>query len=169
MDIFVISLDSIKDIPPEMLLEYQKREIKDLNRRNQHCLSYLMIDRVLREFYQIEDREISFEGTKPYLKSNKKYFSLTHSGNFIALAFSDTPCGIDIEKKKERDYQAIAKRMNFNAETEDDFYTKWTTYEAEYKLGTKSNSSKTYILEDYFLTAVSSGISENFELYFQSN
>ena len=169
MDIFVISLNSIKDIPPQMLLEYQKREISDENRRNQHCLSYLMIDRVLREFYKVEDREIAFEGTKPYLKTNEKYFSFTHSSDFVALAFSDFPCGIDIEKKKDRDYKAIAKRMKFTVKTEEEFYQEWTKYEAEYKLGSKSNSVKTFVLGEYFLSAVSSKEKEEFGLYFQSN
>ena len=169
MDIFVVSLNSIDDIPSQMLLEYQKREISDRNRLNQHCLSYLMLDRILREFYQIEDREIAFEGTKPYLKSNQKYFSFTHSADFVALVFSDKPCGVDIEKKKDRDYKAIAKRMKFEANSEEEFYREWTKYEAEYKLGSKSECSKTFILGDYFLTVVSSNCDENFELYFQSN
>lgn len=169
MDIFVIGLNSVEDIPAQMLLEYKKRDITDGRRLNQHCLSYLMIDRVLREFYQIEDREIAFEGAKPYLKSNEKYFSLSHSGDFVALAFSDVPCGIDIEKKKDRDYKAIAKRLKFDVDTEEEFYKEWTKYEAEYKLGSKSNSSKTYLLGEYFLTVVSLKVNEECELYFQSN
>ena len=98
MDIFIIKIINSDNVHRELLQSFQKREISDRKRWNSHCLSYLMIDRILRDFYHIEDREIIFDGNKPILKSGKKHFSLSHSGMFIALAFSDYNCGIDIEE-----------------------------------------------------------------------
>ena len=115
MDIFIIKIINSDNVHRELLQGFQKREISDPKRWNSHCLSYLMIDRILRDFYHIEDREIIFDGNKPILKSDKKHFSLSHSGEFIALAFSDYNCGIDIEEIKLRDFNNIAKRMGFNA------------------------------------------------------
>jgi len=168
MDIFVIKLDSLNNVPIEMVKEFQKKEISNPKKLLEHCFSYLMIDRILREFYQLEDREIVFEKKKPILKSGKKFFSLSHSNEYIALVFSDSPCGIDIEKNTERDFAKLAKRMNFKNNSSLGFYQEWTKFEAEYKLGTSSKTLWTTQFEDYSITAVSS-IEENVELYIQSN
>lgn len=76
-----------------------------------------MVDRILRDFYGIEDRDIVFNGKKPFLKNRKKFFSVSHSNDFIALAFSDYDCGVDIEKIKIREFEDISKRMGFKCNT----------------------------------------------------
>ena len=169
MDIFVIKMDSYNNVPQEMLDEFQKREISNSRRLKEHCFAYLMIDRVLREFYQIEDREIVFDNKKPIMKSGKKHFSLSHSGDYLALCFSDYPCGIDIEEKKERDFEKIAKRMEFDCTNLEEFYSVWTRYEAEYKLAENSKSCWATVVENYALTALSSNEDEEFTFYLQSN
>ncbi len=40
------------------------------------------------------------EKGKPYLEGNEFYFSISHSGEFVACAVSRRPVGIDIEKKR---------------------------------------------------------------------
>lgn len=169
MDIFIIKIVSSHDVHRELLQSFQKREISDPNRWNAHCLSYLMIDRILKDFYQIEEREITFEGKKPILKSKQKHFSISHSGEFIALAFSDYNCGIDIEEIKLRDFNNIAKRMNFDCQTLGEFYDCWTQYEAEYKLSVPSQKTKTFKIEGYSLSVASTNIKEEFEIYMQDN
>lgn len=169
MDIFVIKMDSYNNVPQEMLDEFKKRDISNLKRLKEHCFAYLMIDRVLREFYQIENREIIFDNKKPVMQSGKKHFSLSHSGGYLALCFSDYPCGIDIEEKKERDFGKIAKRMKFDCATLDEFYSEWTGFEAEYKLAENSKSCWTTVIENYTLTVLSSNEDEDFTLYLQSN
>lgn len=169
MDIFVIEIIDADNVHQELLLEFKKKEISNPKKLNEHCLSYLMVDRILREFYQIEDREIHFQNHKPMLKSGLKHFSISHCEAYIALAFSDTPCGIDIEQNKPRNYNKIAARLKFSSNSLDDFYTDWTLFEANYKLGTTAKISKTYKLGDYTLSAVSENVNENFELYIQSS
>lgn len=169
MDIFVIKIESYNNVPQEMLNEFKKREISNSKRLKEHCFAYLMIDRVLREFYQFEDREIIFENKKPILKSGKKHFSLSHSGDYLALCFSDNPCGIDIEEKTERDFEKIAQRMKFDCANIEEFYSAWTQYEAEYKLAEFSKSCWTTTIENYTLTALSSDEGEEFTLYLQNN
>lgn len=168
MDIFLVKLESSNNVPDEMVKEFQKKEISNPKRRLEHCFSYLMIDRILREFYKLEDREIIFEEKKPILKSGKKFFSLSHSNEYIVLAFSNSPCGIDIEKNTERDFAKLAKRMNLNYNSPLVFYQEWTKFEAEYKLGTTSKTLWTTQIEGYTITAVSS-VEENVEFYIQSN
>lgn len=81
---------------------------------------------------------------KPYLVGNKKYFSLSHSFNKVAIAIYNQPIGIDIERvipfgivsplasrllkgKELKDYH--------NAKNQSLWFTKyWTKYEAYNKL-----------------------------------
>ena len=168
MDIFVIEIVDADNVHKELLQSFQKREISNPERWNAHCFSYLMIDRILRDFYNIEKREIVFDGKKPVLKTGEKHFSLSHSGGLVALAFSDYNCGVDIEQIKLRDFENISKRMGFKCETLGEFYDCWTRYEAEYKLSVPSQRTKTFKLEGYSLSATSTNIKEDFEIYMQS-
>ena len=168
MDIFVIEIVDADNVHKELLQSFQKREISNPERWNAHCFSYLMIYRILRDFYNIEEREIVFDGKKPVLKTGEKHFSLSHSGGLVALAFSDYNCGVDIEQIKLRDFENISKRMGFKCETLGEFYDCWTRYEAEYKLSVPSQRTKTFQLEGYSLSATSTNIKEDFEIYMQS-
>lgn len=165
MDIFVIEIKDADEVHKELLKEFQKKEISDPKSWNAHCFSYLMVDRILREVYKIEDRTIVFDNKKPILKTGEKYFSISHSNEYTALAFSDTNCGIDIEKVQPREFEKISQRMGFRANTLGEFYNEWTKYEAEYKLGKSCQIAKTYQLEDYTMTAASENPNEEFELY----
>ena len=170
MDIFIIDVIDADEVHKELLKEFQKKQISDPKVWNTHCLSYLMVDRILKEVYKINDREIIFEEKKPFLKTKEKYFSISHSEDYIALAFSDSDCGIDIEKIKERDYDKIAKRMKFNCNSLDEFYYEWTRFEAEYKLGKDKKNAfvKNYRIKEYALTVVSENPDEICEIYFQN-
>lgn len=168
MDIFIIEVTDADNVHMELLKEFQKKEFSDSKKWNQHCLSYLMVDRILREFYQIENREVIFCGKKPFLKTREKFFSISHSEDFIALAFSDYDCGIDIEKVKLRNFEEISVRMGFKCNTLEEFYNAWTKYEAEYKLGKPAQKFKKIHFEDYIVTASSVNIQEEFEVYIQN-
>ena len=162
MDIYLINTNISQNIPEEMLQEFN---YKNRKRNNIHSLTYLMLDRILKEAYTIPDREIIFNSEKPELKSGGKHFSVSHSGEYIALAFSDSECGIDIEKIKKRGFKAISKRMGFVSESLEDLYYNWTEYEATYKLGRQYASIDRYKIDNYIITTVSSNPDENFELY----
>ncbi len=168
MDIFLIEIKDADNVHMDLLKEFQKKDISDPKAWNAHCFSYLMTDRVLREYYQIEDREIIFEGKKPVLKSGAKHFSISHSGKFTALAFSDYNCGIDIEEIKLREFDKISKRMGFKAETLEDFYKAWTKYEADYKLSVPAQKNKYYCISGYALTVSSVNPREEFNIWLDS-
>lgn len=165
MDIFVIRVKDADNVHMELLKEFQKKEISDFGKWNAHCFSYLMVDRILREVYNIEDREIIFDGKKPVLKSGIKHFSISHSGEYTALAFSDYNCGIDIEEIKLREFEKISKRMGFKCDTLEDFYKSWTKYEADYKLSVPAQKNKYCKISGYALTASSVNLSEEFEVW----
>ena len=142
MDIFITETACADNINKEMLLEYQKKEMSDSKKLKEHCLSYLMTDRILEYVYKISDRNIVFKDNKPFLKSGEKYISISHSGNYIALGFCNTNCGIDIERMTDRDFAKIAERMKLNSKTKEGFYKEWTLYEAKYKLGSDKFAHK---------------------------
>lgn len=169
MDIFIIETTNVEKVKIETLKLFQKKDISDENKWKVHCLSYLLVDKFLEEVYGIESREIVFEEGKPMLIDGGKYFSISHSEDLIAIAFSDTNCGVDIEKIKLREFKKIAERMNFEAETLGEFYEEWTKYEAIYKLGKniEYGSTASFDLDEYALAAVSEDPCEEFEIFFQ--
>ena len=112
--------------------------------------------------------KIEFKNKKPYLKNRRKYFSISHSNEYIALCFSDFDCGVDVERIKERDYKSIAERMHFDSNSLEEFYFDWTKYEAVYKLGCEFKSYKNFQFEDYVVTTVSANSDEEFQIYIQS-
>ena len=171
MEIFIVEINCAEKIKPETLKQFQKKEITDEEKWKSHCLSYLLVDKFLDEVYGIKSREIVFEDGKPILIDGGKHFSISHSKDLIALAFSDSNCGVDIEKVELREFKKIADRMKFEAETLGEFYEEWTKYEAMYKLGKNIDygSIACFDLEDYTLTAVSEDPCEEFEIYFQNN
>ena len=171
MDIFIIDIANAEKVSTETLKKYQKKEISDENYWKRHCLAYLMTEKILKEVYNIKNIEIVFDNKKPMLLDGGKYFSISHSENLIAIAFSDSNCGVDIEKIKLREFTSISERMGFEANTLGEFYEEWTRYEAMYKLGTETEygSVATYDLDEYALTAVSEDPCEEFELFYQAD
>ncbi|MBE7710731.1 MAG: hypothetical protein E7Z92_01180 [Cyanobacteria bacterium SIG31] len=170
MDIFIIEASCVEKVSEETLKEYQKKDISVDEKRKIHCLSYLLVDKFLKEYYGIENTRLVFDEGKPMLLDGGKYFSISHSEDLIAIAFSDSNCGVDIEKVKLREFTSIAERMGFEANTLGEFYEEWTKYEAKYKLGkeVEYGSVATFDLDDYTLTAISEDPCEEFELFYQS-
>lgn len=169
MEIFIIEISNAEKVKEETLRQFQKKNISDEDKWKTHCLSYLLVDKFLEEVYGIESREIVFDEGKPILIDGGKHFSISHSEDLIAIAFSDSNCGVDIEKIKLREFAKISERMGFEAETLGEFYQEWTKYEALYKLGKniEYGSVANFDLDDYALTAVSEDPCEEFEIYFQ--
>lgn len=170
MEIYIVDICNIEKVQDDTLKLYQKKDFSDENKRKIHCLAYLLVDKFLEEVYGIESREIIFEDGKPVLIDGGKHFSISHSEDLIAIAFSDTNCGVDIEKIKLREFGKISERMNFEAETLGEFYQEWTKYEALYKLGKdiEYGSVANFDLDDYALTAVSEDPCEEYEIYYQA-
>ena len=168
MDIFIFETDCSKNIEDSLLFSFQNKKISNEKILKIHCLAYLMLDRILKNIYNLEDRTIVFEDGKPFLKNKTLYISISHSGEYIAIAVSKYNCGVDIEKNKKRNYIGISERMNFKADNLNDFYLEWTKYEADYKLGEPVQSYKQFQLENYSVTASSSVQNETFEIYIQN-
>lgn len=166
MDIFIINSEKSRDVSNDLLAQYTYKEFRNNNQKRLHQFSYLMLDRILKDFYKIENRSIVHVAGKPELISKEKYLSISHSGSFIALAFSDYNCGIDIEKITKRDYKKISERMGFVSKSLKDFYYNWTKYEAEYKLKDETESIYQFEIPEYIITAVCKNANEKYEVYY---
>ncbi len=80
------------------------------------------------------------EQGKPYLAEHPQlHFNMSHTGNYIAIAFDKQPIGIDIEQMKPRNYARIAQRVmpeqNYRLFIErgacpEEFYMYWCACEA---------------------------------------
>jgi len=113
----------------------------------------LIGDLIVRKFYAKELKVDAFllefdtnEHEKPFLKNYPKaHFNISHSGEYVVVAFSDCPVGIDIEKNKGNRLK-VARRF-FTREELDDlfafaeekeqieyFYQLWTLKESYMKM-----------------------------------
>lgn len=168
MDIFIIKTAEADKINDDLLKEFQRKNITYKTSLKEHSLMYLMLDRILKEVYKINNPKIEFINEKPYLNNNEKYISLSHSKDYILIGISDFECGIDIEYMKPRNYTKISKRMKFKCNTIEEFYFCWTKYEAKYKLNQEYKSINQTKFENYAITTLSSNPEEKFEIYYQN-
>ena len=105
---------------------------------------HLLLINSLRELgIKADDYEYKYDSNgKPILERCPLYFSLSHSGDYVSVAISDTPVGADIEIM--RDVNFDIRRYVFTEKDEQEFkhcknelicfYEKWTKKEAQYKL-----------------------------------
>ena len=168
MDIYVANIKYAGNVQLEELYKFKNKDISNGNKLIEHCFAYYLLDMILKSKYGIKEYSLEFINKKPYLKSKNKYFSISHCKEYIAICISDFDCGIDIEPIKQRDYEKISKRMNFNSSSLYEFYIEWTKYEAAFKMSKDIKSIKYYNIEDCVLTAVSSGIEEEFNIYIKN-
>ncbi|SDJ96631.1 4'-phosphopantetheinyl transferase family protein [Microbulbifer yueqingensis] len=128
----------------------RRDSFRSASARQHFLLSRLLLRRVLGEITGRPPQALRFErlpSGKPELVDEPGlHFSLSHSGDWIALAVSeDSPVGVDIEQpRRQRDIMRIAHRY-FHAdecalleappesETLRQFYRLWTLKEAFFK------------------------------------
>ena len=110
------------------------------------------LNEILKDFYKHSTQLLKKESGEPYLEDGFKYVSITHSKDYIVIAFDDYKIGVDIEQVKQRNYKPILKRYN-QPETLSlkEFYHWWTTFEAEYKSQTKQETYS-FEIENYICT-----------------
>lgn len=66
----------------------------------------------------------------PRLEGADVSVSVSHSGGLNAVALSDKPCGIDIEKIREVDHTVIASRFGLEIKDERSFFEYFSSAEA---------------------------------------
>lgn len=93
---------------------------------------------ILKRDYQMEPcpEIVRDEMGKPYLKNNAIFFNVSHSGEYLAIAVSDGPVGIDIQKGRnirEGMYRRVVRQEEqalIGRERQRDFLRLWTLKES---------------------------------------
>lgn len=73
---------------------------------------------------------------KPYFQDGDLHFNVSHSGEYLAIAFSESPVGIDIQKEKtirEGMYRKVVQPMErqlIGTERQKDFLRLWALKES---------------------------------------
>lgn len=100
--------------------------------------SDLYILSAVRHFFGDDVGYCRIDGAPQIIPSGSRYISVTHTNTYFAVALSDKPIGIDAEMiDTSRNYRAIAKKMGWGDSCScEEFYLKWTEYEARFKADT---------------------------------
>ncbi len=102
----------------ESLNYFRKKEILkkiNINDRKRSLAGDLLIKTYLSKIYGIKKEEIVIkkgEHGKPYVLNVPAHFNISHSGNYVVVAISDKPIGIDLEIIE--DFSAILAKKLFN-------------------------------------------------------
>ena len=120
--------------------------------KKQSIGSYLLLKKALALHHiKIENYEyLVEENGKPYLKNCPYNFSISHSGDYVAVAVSKAQIGVDIEKIRELDLKIInqissEKDLEYfdnSSDKKDTFFKIWTFKEAFVKKTGEGISSK---------------------------
>lgn len=126
---------------------------------------WCILANILKQFHKIENcpEILTDDMGKPYLSGNPVYFNVSHSGDYLALAVSKHPVGIDLQKVrpvKEGMYRKVVQPEEESLIREagnQDFIRLWTLKESFVKAegkGLRIPMKSYYFIkekEDYFV------------------
>lgn len=136
--------DNYENFKSEKFIDFLPKERKEkfdrfrFQRDKDNCLAAYLIFLVGLKEYGIHNTDIALtENGKPYLKSNEICFNISHCSQGVAVAFSQTPVGIDVQEI-EPVSDGVMKRIFTQNEIEsvktaEDFTTVWTLKESVVK------------------------------------
>lgn len=148
MQVYYVEIDKfLKTHSKDFLFPYADIELKTEKRFYEYTIGRYLVKYIAQKYYNIDNTEIvkNTDG-KPFFINADLHFSLSHSKNIVIACFDKSPCGIDIEYIKERDFKKLSEYFDRRFESLEDFYKFWTTKEATYK----STQCNKYILNQIF-------------------
>ena len=102
-----------------LLPEWRKEKVQKLkveSSRLQSLAAGRLLDLAIADYLDLDETEVTWNGDQ----GDRKYhdermnrvvdFSISHSGNYVAVALSDIPVGIDVEIKEDKNFK-ITNRM----------------------------------------------------------
>ena len=124
-------------------------------RNIEHQIGRFLTKYIAKNMFNLTNTEIITKDKKPVLASSDLKFSISHSEDYVAVAFSKKEIGLDIEKYKERNLEKLSKYFNKNFDNQEDFYKYWTLFEANYKSNLTNENKTSFKYNDYYI-AISS-------------
>lgn len=130
----------------KMLLDFlptDRREAteKITNKEKYRSLAAGLLLSLCMEECGINFREVKIlrgKNGKPYIENDGFYFNLSHSGDYAAIVYGDSECGIDIQQHREKSCK-IANRFftenekRYLEENKDAFFDIWACKESYLK------------------------------------
>ncbi len=145
IQVFKVRLDEIKANTSVLSLA-EKTYISGLKNKDyaeQKLKSYTFLRESLSEILKVPPEALCFKTSphgRPYLPDYKVSFNLSHSGNYLALAISQTvDVGLDIQEKREYNPKLYETILNQNELSQlskrsaDLFFDLWTIKESGLK------------------------------------
>ena len=133
--LYAVKLDRpLSEAERSTLARFLPPERQDRIKTSEPLCACALLCRALHELYGLEDLpQLSYgEHGKPYFASHPDvHFSLSHTRGAALLAVHNEPIGADIECL--RPVRAERLRRVLGAETELDFWQRWTEYESRCK------------------------------------
>lgn len=143
---FEQEIDHISEKLPTLIEEHIKKNHVhgDINKS---IVAYTKLGEILKKYTKQTIDDIYFEENgKPSIKGG--FISISHIGEVVAVCYSETQIGIDIEKigkASKMIYNKVFHQDEIENVTNDDFYIRWTSIEAKRKL----ENTKAFKLEDF--------------------
>ena len=138
-DVFAESLASLNDSESDYV-----KSIQNLKRQREVAVTLFIIKQLFGSDTALEHNE----NGKPFLKYSPTNISISHSGNFICIAYSDKyEVGVDIQFWSNALYRTFDKYLSTNEQQQLDINNKtvllksWTAKEAAYKIFNIKNLS----------------------------
>ena len=142
MQLYICAIQEFMHLNGLNLITEKRRARVNAYMRSEDKARCLVSGLLLRRICGIvDDRQLTYsKNGKPYLKNEKKYFTISHSGNYVVLAIANREIGVDIEKTTHYS-DAVARRCFTPLECEwmhhqgsnEAFYYLWTAKESVMK------------------------------------
>jgi 4'-phosphopantetheinyl transferase len=162
--------ENLSQIAPCYVKKFNNNKIK--KEAEQELVTGFLLNKYLG--IDQDDQLMYHDNLKPLLRSGNKYFNISHSGDYVALAIADCNVGIDIEKIRTCHEATVNKVYTskqkeeldcLEGKSKDENFTRmWTELEAKLKLdgigfgeGWKDKNFEcsnvyTVRIENYFIT-----------------
>ena len=145
-------------------------ELKNEKRKKEFLSSRIALKKIFNKDLELKHHTSG----KPFIKE-AKYLSISHSSNFLALAYGDENIGIDIEKPQNRMVKLIPKvlseieLMKFKKEPSIDLACKlWGAKEAILKyVGDRNLNYKEEIKAENIQLGIATYLKMNFKVEFE--
>ena len=146
------------------------KELKNIKRKKEFISSRIALKKIFNKELELKHHKSG----KPFIKESK-HLSISHSSNFLALAYGEENIGIDIEKPQNRMVKLMPKIlseiefMEFKKEPSIDLACKlWGAKEAILKyVGDKNLNYKEDIKVENIQLGVATYLKMNFKVEFQ--
>jgi 4'-phosphopantetheinyl transferase len=130
----------VKSLPQEIVIEIMR--FKDLGDKRLKLFGKLMVEKYCTDLdigFKWGEWQVSSSG-KPYYRGRKK-FNISHSGDYVIVAFSDQEIGTDIERIMDFDIMSAVSYLHpdeveyikRSLDPKDAFFEIWTRKEAYLK------------------------------------